>query len=340
MDVTTIDIHKGAVRLVKECVDVAKTDRVLVVTDAHSLKYGQAVMAVASEISEQTAMAVVRTYGRLPGQNPPDSIAAAMKSADVVFVITEVSLVHCQARREASSEGVRVLSIVQPDDEMFARTIPESPFAEMKGVVKAVNDLLTQANEAHVTTKAGTDLWLDLRGRKNVELEHGYCGCEPEYRGFAAPPVIEANIAPVEHTARGLLVVDACQAALGVLKEPITFQIDKGKIVKIEGGSEAWHLEAVLEEIGDPGIYLVAELGIGLNPKTKLRGRFYEDESVYGTAHIGIGNNIFTGGKLEVNGHLDNVFWRPTIELDGKSLMSEGRLVYPGVPKIVGFYVR
>ena len=341
MDATAIDIHKGAERLVRECADVDKYERVLVITDTMSFKYGQATMAAASGITKDVSLALIQTFGRLHGQNPPEAVAAAMKAADVIFMITEWSLAHCSARMEASQRGARVLSTAQPDDELFARTMAESPFAEMKPVVQAVNDLMSKANEAHVTSDAGTDLWLDLKGVVNIDLEHGYCRREADYAaGFAGPPVIEANIAPVSGKAEGVLVVDACHAALGVLRSPITLRIEKGKIVSIDGGNEAYQLREIMERM-DPGIYQVAELGIGLNPIARLRSRFYEDESVYGSAHIGVGNNASTmGGTQQVNGHLDNIFWRPTIKLDGEAIITEGRLTYPGAPQISGFYLK
>lgn len=340
MDATIMDIQKGAERLVRECADIALNERVLVVTDTLSFKYGQAVMAAASSITKEVSLSVIQTFGRLHGQNPPDAVAAAMKAADVIFIITEWSLAHCSARMEASKKGARVLSTAQPDDELFARTIAESPFAEMKAVVQAVNDLMSKANFAHITTAKGTDLHLDLRGVVNIDLEHGFCRREPDYSaGFAGPPVIEANIAPVSGSAEGVLVVDACHAALGVLRTPIVLRIQKGNIVSIEGENEAYQLREIMGRM-DPGIYQVAELGIGLNPIARLRSRFYEDESVYGTAHIGVGNNASTmGGTQQVNGHLDNIFWKPTIKLDGQAVMTEGRLTFPGAPHIAGFYI-
>ena len=340
MDISMVDIYRGAERLVRECAGVGTDERVLVVTDTMSFKYGEATMAAATTSAKEVTMALIGTHGRLHGQNPPDAVAAAMKEADVIFMITEWSLAHCQARMEASRRGARVLSTAQPDDELFARTMAESPFAEMKGVVQAVNNLMTQAGEARVTTAAGTDLWLDLKDVANVDLEHGYCRPEADYQaGFAGPPVIEANIAPVSGNAEGTLVVDACHAALGVLNNPITFKIEKGKVISIEGGNEAYQLREIMGRM-DPGIFLVAELGIGLNPIARLRSRFYEDESVYGTAHIGLGNNTSTmGGTQQVNGHMDNIFWKPTITLDGQKMMDEGRLCYPDAPQIKGFYL-
>ena len=74
--------------------------------------------------------------------------------------------------------------------------------------------------------------------------------------------------------------------------------------------------------------YVVAEFGIGLNPAGLVRGHIVEDEGVYGTAHIALGNNThFTGGMNWAPIHFDYVFLEPTIVLDGRTVMTAGRLV-------------
>ncbi len=342
MNVLGPDVFKGAKRLVEECAGVTAGEGVLIITDTSHAPLGEALLAAALNVTKEASMVVMPTFGRVHGQNPPKAIAEAMKNADVWIMPTEWSLSHCQARRDASRAGTRCLTIPHPDPEMFARTIPESPFAEMKEIVIAVNQALSDANEARVTAPGGTDLWLDLRGRVNVDLEHGYCRPELEYAAnFAGPPCIEANIAPVEYTAHGIIVVDACQSSIGLVREPITLVVEDGRIVDVRGGSDAGRLIHRIEAVGDDRIRLVCELGIGLNPKAQMRGRFIEDECVYGTAHIGMGNNESTmAGTITVNGHFDNVFWRPTITLDGMNIMEDGRLIMPGLPKVEGHYVK
>ena len=55
-----------------------------------------------------------------------------------------------------------------------------------------------------------------------------------------------------------------------------------------------------MESFGDKEIYCAAELGIGLNTKSKCEGICYiEDESTYSTFHIGFGRNIALGGRHE-----------------------------------------
>jgi leucyl aminopeptidase (aminopeptidase T) len=336
------DIFRGAGRLINECAAIQSGERVLVVTDTVCQTIGEAVASVALTVTNDVTLMVMPVYGRLHGQDPSACVAAAMRNSDIVFLPTVWSMSHSKARRDASNAGVRCIAIPSADEELFARTIPEAPFAEMKPVVMEVNRLLSEANEARVVTPGGTDIWVDLRGRRNLDLEHGWLHKGlPEYASnWTATPCIEANIAPIEGTAKGRVVVDAAQSAVGLVKEPIVLTIEGGRISKIEGGDEAQRLRLRLMEVGDPDIFMVAELGIGLNPKARMRGQFIEDESVYGTGHIGIGNNQSSmGGRISVNGHFDNIFWRPTVYLDGQAIMVDGRLAIPGFESIKGIYV-
>jgi len=336
------EVFCGADRLVRECAGVKAEEQVLILTDTACSHLGQAIMSSALTITKSVSMMVMPVYGRLHGQNPPKHVAEAMKAADIVFMPTVWSMSHSSARRDATELGVRCLTIPSADDELFARTIPEAPFREMKPVVMEVNRFLSEANEARVTTAAGTDMWFDLRGRRNVDLEHGWVlKGYPEYSSnWAAPPCIEANIAPLEYTSHGTIVVDAAQSAVGLTNNPILLTVEKGRIVKIDGGVEADELKIRLSEIGDPDMLLVAEIGIGLNPRARLRGQFIEDESVYGTAHVGVGNNESSmAGRIRVSGHFDNIFWRPTISLDGNVIMKDGSLCIPGLAEMKGRYV-
>jgi len=337
------DVFKGISRLVTECAKVEPGEEVLVITDTYCAHYGEAIMSAALSITRHVNLITMPMYGRLHGMNPDKSVASAMKSSDVVFMPTIWSMSHCSVRKEASSLGVRCLTIPSADDELFARTFVETPFNDLKLPVMTLNQMLTEANEAEVTTPAGTNMWVDLRGRRNYDLEHGYLHKgKPEYfNNFSAPPCVEANIAPVEYTAHGKIVVDACQSAVGLIKQPIEMIVENGMIVKVSGGNEADELKMRFDEVGDINIRLIAELGIGANPKAKMRGQFIEDESVYGTAHFGIGNNASTmGGNLNVNGHFDNIMWFPTIKLDGKIIMKDGKFTSKDLPNMIGNYIK
>ena len=67
-------------------------------------------------------------------------------------------------------------------------------------------------------------------------------------------------------------------------------------------------MKKYMEDYQDPRIYIAGELGIGLNSCSQCLGNCYiEDESAYGTFHVGLGRNIALGGIQNAKGHFDLV---------------------------------
>ena len=98
--------------------------------------------------------------------------------------------------------------------------------------------------------------------------------------------------------------------------------------MEINGGEDALRLKKYMESFGDKEIYCAAELGIGLNTKSKCDGICYiEDESTYGTFHIGFGRNIALGGMHEARGHFDIVTHSPDIFVDEVVMMENGEFI-------------
>jgi len=46
-----------------------------------------------------------------------------------------------------------------------------------------------------------------------------------------------------------------------------------------------------------------------------------------GTVHIALGDNISMGGRVSVPSHLDLIIKNPTLVIDGKELIKDGRLL-------------
>jgi leucyl aminopeptidase (aminopeptidase T) len=139
-------------------------------------------------------------------------------------------------------------------------------------------------------------------------------------------PNVEANFSPIEGSAEGKIVADASipYIGIGVLSEPVVATVKRGMITGIEGGNQAKKLADDLKSRNDPKVYNVAELGVGLNPKSIMQGIMLEDEGVFGTVHIGIGTNITLGGSVKAAIHYDLIMWEPTVELDGRIVLERG----------------
>ncbi len=115
-------------------------------------------------------------------------------------------------------------------------------------------------------------------------------------------------------------------AGIGLLDEPVKLTVQNGYAVKIEGGEGAKKLEEMLAPFGKEAGN-IAELGIGTNDQAALVGIILEDEKVLGTVHVAVGNNASFGGTVTVPVHLDGIITSPTLEVDGRLVMQNGKLL-------------
>jgi leucyl aminopeptidase (aminopeptidase T) len=201
----------------------------------------------------------------------------------------------------------------------------EADFKTQKPICEKFAQLLSDAEVIHIKNPAGTDLMMNVKGQQGNALT-----CIVETGQFSTFPTIEANISPIVGTSEGCIVADASIPYLGIglLKAPIKFRVNKGFITQIKGGYQADILKRDLEQKGDPNVYNIAELGVGLNPKCKMTGVMLDDEGVLGSAHFGIGSNITLGGNLKASIHYDLVLWHPTIKLDEIEIMKKGKIMF------------
>jgi len=241
-------------------------------------------------------------------------------------MVTTYTLTPTIAREEAQKAGARILSLGGYNYNILLSEALRVDFMSQKPIVEEVAQRLTQAKSARILSEVGTDMKLRLGNRRAYALTN-ICH-EPGTLG--SPPDIEAYVAPIEDTAEGVLFIDGsiCLPEFGLLSEPIRLKIENGRVVDIEGGDEAKRFEEKLKSYNDPEMYRIAELGIGLNPKAKLIGDPLIDEGALGTAHIALGLNFTYGGTIRsAKTHIDCVFRKATILLDGKPLLEDGNLI-------------
>lgn len=145
----------------------------------------------------------------------------------------------------------------------------------------------------------------------------------------------EVNCALVEGTSEGKIVADVSiedlppELSFGLLKEPVEVTVSGGFARDIKGGWEAKKFEEYLEGLKDPNVYNIAELGIGMNPNAKADGRSLLDEGSQDNIHLAIGTNeYFPGGTIRAAGHYDLIISFCTLELDGETVIKDGKPVF------------
>ncbi len=309
-------LAQGALRLAEVNGRVKAGERVLVITDYDTTSLAERVARAAASLGGEVVTAVMPPR-KMHGEEPPATVAAAMREADVIFIPVSVSMTHTAAVKEALAARARILAMSDWSDEMFlSPALLETDFHAQAEVCRRLGRAFTGGERFLLTSPCGTDLRFEAGGRKANVMTN-----VPGSGEISPVPTIEVNVSPIEGTAEGTLVVDASIPYLGIgsLREPFTCTIEKGFITKIKGGGEQVKiLQDAIAEHGDPNCWNVAELGVGLNPGASMTGRMLEDEGVLNTIHIGIGTSLMLGGVLKAATHYDLIMWDPTIEIDGK----------------------
>jgi len=187
-----------------------------------------------------------------------------------------------------------------------------------------LKEALDRGSELQVTTPAGTDLWLKIKGKEACPNDGHYAF--PGKGGNI--PAGEVYIPPRKKKAEGRIVVDGSSRSLrgtSIAREPIKITVNGGEVTEIKGGEEARLLEKSIEWAHENskypwGIRRLSEFGIGINPKARIIGATIVDEKTPNTAHVAVGSNHWFGGTVYAKIHLDQIFKNPEIRIDGELL--------------------
>ena len=314
------ELRSAAMIAVRDCMGVQPGERVLVVTDAPLRTIGYATFEAARDLGNE-AVLVEMPPRTTNGEEPPAEVAALMAQFDVVLCPTSKSLTHTDSRRAASAKGARVATLPGVTEEVMVRCM-NADYTEIAARTYRLCDLMRATKVVRVKAPAGTEITLPVEGRE----PHASSGLFRDAGQWGNLPTGEAYLAPLEGLSDGVVVVDGSMASVGMVDEPIRIAVRGGYAAEITGGESARRLVALLEPHGRDG-RTVAEFGIGTNDKAVLTGVILEDEKVMGTIHVAFGDNKSMGGPVRVASHLDGLVTHPTVWLDDRKIMEEGKLL-------------
>ena len=318
-DPSRSDLERAVSAVVNDCLGVEAGEQVLVIANPATLGLGERLRGEAGRAGADAVLALMAERDSHAAE-PPRSIAAAMKEADVVLAPTVQSLSHTAARKAASEAGARIATLPGVTEQMLARVM-SADMAELRRRGRAIADILDAGTEARITCANGSDLRLGLEGRTAIP-DAG----ELTARGaFGNLPCGEGFISPDDRACAGTLVVDGTIAEVGIPSAPVTLTVEGGRLTGATGAEGAALVE-LLTASGDEG-RTVAELGVGTNEKAELSGNVLEDEKLLGTVHVAFGASAAIGGRIQVPVHLDCVVMRPVLTVDGAEIVRDGKLL-------------
>jgi leucyl aminopeptidase (aminopeptidase T) len=195
---------------------------------------------------------------------------------------------------------------------------------------RRIGEVYDHGEKIHVTSPAGCDLTADISG-----MPPGYFAerwRKPPFErnkagklGGGTWPFGEIHVEPVPGTANGKVVWDtSAHYPSGLWRDPVTLNIKNGKVVSIEGGSEADQVSWYLKKYGDEQTMLVGgEIAVGTNHRCwSPMGLMRNDKKASGAMHFGIGHGA-DRGQIKSTLRLEGIARRVTFVVDDNKVICE-----------------
>ena len=310
-------MEDGARLILRTSAALREKEKVLIVADRDTRSIGDAFLAAARNLGTDPALITIAPRED-DGMEPPDVVATAMESADLIVLATRRSLTHTHARRQANRAGARVISIPGITEDMLRAGGLAADWTDVHEVVRRTARHLRNAREVRLTSASGTDLAFSVDGREWIAEDTGLCARKG---AFTTLPAGELFVAPVETSAEGRLVADVYFDE--PLLEPATATLREGRATRILGAAKAVHAM----NLGGREGRTLGRFGFGLNTKARASGPHPEAEKALGCAALGFGDNTAIGGRLASNVRIECIVAGVSVEVDGKFVIEKGHLV-------------
>jgi 2,5-dihydroxypyridine 5,6-dioxygenase len=279
---------------------------------------------------KQTAPVPVKSTGTSWALNNNRAAVEALKRVEVVVDCTVEGLIHAPEWPEIEAAGARLLVICNEHPEILERT---EPWPGLGPKVDLGIEMLREAKEMRVTSKAGTDLVIDIRDAP--------CGGTA---GFSTRPGSVSHwpgglclCFPGPGTVNGHIVMDVGDMNLtfkSYLSSKIDIRVEEDFITAIKGdGLDALQFRDYLEAWDDRNAYGMSHVGWGMNPGARwVSGALYDKRDMQAVEFRAFAGNFLwsTGANQYAGrftlGHFDLPMRNCTIALDDRVVVKEGVL--------------
>lgn len=327
-------IKKDAELVVDVCMSVEADDVVTIITDDDHYPLAQVVSEVCLErgawpviVNNEAQVRRGRADTHFP-MAPPRQLHQAMLASDEIIIITDLEwanrFAHVSAVKESCANDAKIAS-VEPGMGEWGLTKEKLLLAQQRAL-DAI-EALKGVEKLRVTSAKGTDFTVTIKDRPALEVT------SIKRRGQMMGPLplwAEVAFAAVEDGTDGTVVVDGVMLGIGLpgqVENDITWTVEKGKAVKIEGGEEAQRLRDVLEGVDNATV--IGEFAFGVSEVAPF-GTPSEKGRV-GTVHCALGDNhnAYPGGQNVSSLHLDGVILEASMQIvdSGRWILKDGEWV-------------
>ncbi len=311
---------------IRKLVNPKKGQPLIVLADTtNDIQLAESLLAAAENAGADAQLIVKPRSAPGMATKPGPILSNAFKNAKYIVSICDDGFDASQAIQEAISlNGTRILiTKVDGIENYILKAILDVDIDTMIENANLCARLWESTKLCKVTCPNGTNISFNLKPRKSI-VGDGALTKDGEIDFF---PGAQVNIAPVEETINGTIVVDGSDNVNGLVLNPYKMTLEKGVITKIEGDSEGNKIKEWLEACNQENIYHLCHFTIGLNPEAGISGNLVEDERKVAAVDFGFGyQSSELGGKVgPCDYHMDVVISTPSIFLDGKEMSGKGK---------------
>jgi len=204
--------------------------------------------------------------------------------------------------------------------EMFLASL-DIDYKALTGLGDRIINIMKNGGEICLTGPKGTDLKFRADGRFWINDDSKPSPpSAPVTQYIHNLPVGEVFVAPIEDSAHGVICPKDFPGSI-VTGFRIEFKGKEKAVVSAEKGFD--YMKPRLDKAtGNP--YSIAEFAFGTNPCGDM---LLATEKAYGTCHVAIGQNTWLGGKNECSLHLDFLIDNPTVTIDEKPVLKNGKFM-------------
>ena len=201
-------------------------------------------------------------------------------------------------------------------------------YEQLQRTGESIRQVIAAGKEVRITAQNGTDLRVRIAGRP-VNVSDGIISAEDRRRGAPATsvwlPAGEVYVMPVPGSAEGVLVTDV-DFYSGARVEGLRLEFKQGKVASMTAKSGLEALKAEYDAAGR-GKDALSVLDFGINPGLKLPA----DKPIHawsraGMVTVGIGDNSWAGGDINIGFGMAPYVSNATVAVDGQAVIRDGKL--------------
>jgi leucyl aminopeptidase (aminopeptidase T) len=331
---SSLEATNGARTIIKDCLDLTRGSNLLLLADETALSVIDPFFSAARDFGVRLTTLFYSREQQLTLDELGPLAANALQQAEAAVLAHTADDACSRFRTKLVSEwrsGTRLATMPGATARVLA-IASRSDYELMARRCESLTPPLLNGRLVTLTTYDSEDrpyvLTFALGGVDRIPVHS--TGLLRE-NAWGNVPSGEIFTAPLENSANGDFLVNGAVGQFVVGAEDVVITFKAGQMVshRFVGLTAPLPYLRELEEVsrrrGDGNWNVIAEFGIGVNDGIEaVTGIPLIDEKIFGTVHIGLGNNVGWQGNNKAQLHLDMITKAPDVAIDGKEVLRRG----------------